>query len=52
MSQSATATLLGLGPLAAIGIIAWAFPDTHGRELEDITGEELPITLAAAVQAH
>lgn len=47
MSQSATATLLGLGPLAAIGIIALAFPDTHGRELEDITGEELPITLAA-----
>jgi MFS family permease len=29
-----TATLLGLGPLAAIGIVAFFFPDTHGRELE------------------
>jgi putative MFS transporter len=40
-SQSATATLLGLGPLVAILIIATTFPDTHGRELEDITGEEV-----------
>lgn len=39
ISQSATATLLGIGPIAAIVIIAVAFPDTHGRELEDITGE-------------
>ncbi len=39
MSQSATATLLGFGPLAAVIIVAIFFPDTHGRELEEITGE-------------
>lgn len=32
-----TVTLLAIGPLAAIAIFALAFPDTHGRELEDIT---------------
>jgi putative MFS transporter len=42
-SPSATATILGIGPLAAIVIIALMFPDTHGRELEDITGEDLAI---------
>lgn len=42
-SSSATATLLGIGPLIAIAIIAIAFPDTHGRELEDITGEPLEL---------
>ncbi len=42
-SPSATATLLGIGPLVAIVIIAVTFPDTHGRELEDITGEEFAI---------
>jgi MFS family permease len=46
VSPSATATILGIGPLAAIVIIALTFPDTHGRELEDITGEEFAIALA------
>lgn len=32
-----TVTILGLGPLAAIGLFWFKFPDTHGRELEDIT---------------
>jgi putative MFS transporter len=43
LSSSATATLLGIGPLVAIVIIAITFPDTHGRELEDITGEPLEL---------
>ena len=43
LSPSATATLLGIGPLAAILVIAVMFPDTHGRELEDITGEAFAI---------
>jgi putative MFS transporter len=45
-SQSMTATLLGIGPLIAIVMFALLFPDTHGRELEDVTGEELAITPA------
>jgi MFS family permease len=44
VSPSATATILGIGPLIAIIIIAVTFPDTHGRELEDITGEEFVVT--------
>ncbi|MEY2472860.1 MAG: transporter, putative metabolite:H+ symporter [Actinomycetota bacterium] len=32
-----TVTLLALGPAAAIVIVATLFPDTHGRELEEIT---------------
>jgi MFS transporter, putative metabolite:H+ symporter len=43
VSSSMTATLLGIGPLIAIVLIAITFPDTHGRELEDITGEPLEI---------
>ncbi|HEV3227378.1 MAG TPA: MFS transporter [Acidimicrobiales bacterium] len=43
-SQSMTATLLGIGPLVAVVLIAVAFPDTHGRELEDITGEDVAIS--------
>jgi hypothetical protein len=31
-------TVLAAGPLAAIIIVALWFPDTHGRELEDVTG--------------
>jgi putative MFS transporter len=37
--QSMTTTILALGPVAAIFITARLFPDTHGLELEDITGE-------------
>jgi hypothetical protein len=47
VSPSATATILGIGPLVAIIIIALRFPDTHGRELEDITGADLAITASA-----
>jgi MFS family permease len=39
-SQSWTATVLGIGPLMALVIIALVFPDTHGRELEDTSGED------------
>ncbi|HEV7758543.1 MAG TPA: MFS transporter [Acidimicrobiales bacterium] len=38
-SQSWTATVLGVGPFLALIIIALAFPDTHGRELEETSGE-------------
>jgi MFS transporter, putative metabolite:H+ symporter len=37
--QSITATVLGIGPLVAVIMIAVLFPDTHGRELEDTSGE-------------
>lgn len=38
-SFPAAASLLALGPLAAVIIVAVAFPDTHGMELEEIVGE-------------
>lgn len=34
-----TVSILALGPLVAILIVAVAFPDTHGVELESITGD-------------
>lgn len=34
------ASVLMLGPLIAVALFAVFFPDTHGRELEDITGTE------------
>jgi MFS family permease len=40
-NQSWTATFLGFGPLLAVAIIAVVFPDTHGRELEDTSGEQV-----------
>jgi len=43
LSSAATATLLGIGPIIAIVMIAVMFPDTHGRELEDITGEPMEL---------
>ncbi|HEX4819558.1 MAG TPA: hypothetical protein VFV00_05080, partial [Acidimicrobiales bacterium] len=43
VSSPATATILGIGPIVAIVMIALLFPDTHGRELEDITDE--PVVL-------
>jgi MFS family permease len=39
-SQSITATVLGVGPVLALLLIATRFPDTHGRELEETSGEE------------
>lgn len=38
-SLSPTITILGIGPLLAVAIFAIWFPDTHGRELEEIAGE-------------
>jgi MFS family permease len=41
-SQSWTATILGIGPVLGLAIVVLAFPDTHGRELEDTSGERVP----------
>jgi hypothetical protein len=40
-SMPQTAAVLALGPLAMIGVIALWFPETHGRELEDIADATL-----------
>ncbi len=40
---STTSVILGCGPMAALLVIWIFFPETKGRELEDITGEALPI---------
>ena len=40
--QNVTTTVLALGPIAAIILTARFFPDTHGRELEETSGELLP----------
>jgi MFS family permease len=45
-SQSVTATVLGIGPVIAVILIAVAFPDTHGRELEEVSGESLAVAMA------
>lgn len=45
-TQSVTVTALVLGPAAAVAIYAIAFPDTHGRELEDISGEDAVVLRA------
>jgi len=37
---SPTTTILALGPLTAIAIVALFFPDTHGRELEETSALE------------
>jgi MFS transporter, putative metabolite:H+ symporter len=50
-SQSWTATALTVGPLSAIAIIALTFPDTHGRELEETSGELIGEQVAVAEQA-
>lgn len=44
-SQSVTATVLGIGPIIAIILFAVAFPDTHGRELEEVSGEALAVAV-------
>lgn len=41
-----TATILALGPLVGILIVLFLFPDTHGRELEELTGEAALVLLA------
>jgi putative MFS transporter len=41
-SQSWTATCLTLGPIVALATIALAFPDTHGRELEETSAGVSP----------
>jgi MFS transporter, putative metabolite:H+ symporter len=40
---STAAIILGAGPVVALFIVWIFFPETKGRELEDITGESLPI---------
>lgn len=42
-----TVTCLIGGPLVAIALVAVAFPNTHGRELEAITGETALVGLVA-----
>jgi putative MFS transporter len=37
--QAITTTILAIGPLLAIVIVALFFPDTHGRELEETSGQ-------------
>lgn len=37
---SPTVTILAIGPLIATAIVAFGFPDTHGRELEATSGSE------------
>jgi pilus assembly protein TadC len=39
-----TAVILTMGPLAAVAIIWRFFPETHGRELEDIN-QDSPLAL-------
>ena len=38
------ATILGLGPLIGLIMVAVLFPDTHGRELEEISGDEIRVS--------
>src|SRR3954451_13043397 len=40
-SQSMPASILAVGPLIAVVLFAVAFPDTHGRELEELSDEGL-----------
>ena len=50
---STTAVLLGIGPLLSLLVIWVLFPETKGRELEDITGEApLPILGSPVPLAH
>jgi putative MFS transporter len=39
-NQSIAASVLTVGPFLAVVLIAVFFPDTHGRELEETSGEE------------
>jgi putative MFS transporter len=48
-SFPATVTILGIGPLIAIVVFAVAFPDTHGRELEEISGGDLGVLAVTTV---
>ena len=38
-SQAATTTILAAGPVVGVFIVWRLFPDTHGRELEETSGE-------------
>ena len=40
---SATVTILGIGPVIALVLIWLNYPDTHGRELEDVHAPPAPI---------
>lgn len=39
-NQSITASVLAIGPFVAVVLVAVLFPDTHGRELEETSGED------------
>ncbi len=49
--QRITASVLGIGPLIAIVLVAVFFPDTHGRELEETSGEGAADEAAAVAAA-
>jgi hypothetical protein len=51
---SITSVLLGVGPLAALLIIWTMFPETKGRELEEITGEAplVPLISPPILEPH
>jgi putative MFS transporter len=42
-NQPITASVLAIGPFLAVVLIAALFPDTHGRELEETSGEDLDV---------
>jgi putative MFS transporter len=46
-NQSITASVLAIGPFLAVVLIAALFPDTHGRELEETSGEDLALEVGA-----
>ena len=46
-NQSITASVLTVGPFLAVVLIATLFPDTHGRELEETSGEDLELEIGA-----
>lgn len=48
-SLSTTTLVLLIGPVVMIVLIVAFFPDTHGRELEDTSGEDMSITTVGTV---
>ncbi|HMG43018.1 MAG TPA: MFS transporter [Acidimicrobiales bacterium] len=49
--QTVTTTVLALGPIVGIVMVARLFPDTHGRELEETSGELQPTATATPTDA-
>ncbi len=48
-SQSTTATLLGIGPVIAVIMFATLFPDTHGRELEEVSADDIALDVGVLI---